>query len=112
MPLTRRREPALKPVLLYFLATANYSPSAEELPGVVAGFGDGRWEAFELAGSWLRWSQCPSAWAHLARVVDDLRRLWEAHADEIRAATPAGETPWICSALAEADEIEKRNPWP
>jgi len=42
--------------------------------------------------------------AEPAAALAELRRLWAAHEDEIRAATPAGTEPWILEALRSPDE--------
>ena len=46
--------------------------------------------------------------AQPADALAELRRLWEAHADEIRAATPAGTNPWILEALRSPDKADER----
>jgi len=87
MPIAKGHHDRLPPGLLFFLARGEQPPRE---------IGGGRVESFELRHG------------EASAVRAELRRLWKAHADEIRAATPAGTDPWILEALRSSDEADEQ----
>jgi hypothetical protein len=84
--------------MLQFLVDGVLAPPGEGPP-------TGAFEAFRLWGRWLHGRSRP---ALRADALAELAALWASHHAEIEAATPAGETPWVCAALREADAILAR----
>jgi|SRR5215472_6578508 len=91
MPTAKRNHDRLPPALLYYLARGVLPPREDR------GGATGRVEAFRL-------KHAESATVR----AESLRALWAVHADEIRAATPAGTDPWILKALRSPDEADER----
>ena len=86
MPTAKQHHDRLPPALLYYLARGVLPPRDDR------GGRTGLVEAFQLKH------------AQSAAARAELRRLWEAHANEILAATPAGE-PWVVTALRSPDTV-------
>src|SRR5215831_394240 len=89
MPTAKQHHDRLSPAVLYYLVHGDLPPRDDRVgrTGLV--------EAFQL-----KHAQSVAARAEV------LRTLWAAHADEIRAATPAGTNPWILEALRSPDEAD------
>ena len=81
MPTAKHHHDRLSPALLYYLVHGDLPPRDD------CGGRTGLVEAFQLKH------------AQSAAARAELRRLWEAHANEILAATPAGVEPWVVRAL-------------
>jgi len=90
MPTAKGHHAQLSPALLYYLTHGQLPPRDDR------GGRTGLVEAFSLKH------------AQAADPLAELRRLWAAHADEIRAATPAGTEPWVLEALRSPDEADER----
>jgi|SRR5215813_4339909 len=87
MPTAKHHHDRLSPALLYYLVHGDLPPRDDR------GGRTGLVEVF-----CLKHAESAAARAEL------LRTLWDVHADEIRAATPAGTDPWILKALRSPDE--------
>src|SRR5262245_24459632 len=90
MPTAKQHHDRLPPALLYYLARGVLPPRDDSSgrTGLV--------EAFRLKH------------AESAARAELLRTLWAVHADEIRAATPAGTDPWVLKALRSPDEADEQ----
>jgi len=88
VPTAKRNHDRLSPALVYYLVYGDLPPRDDR------GGRTGLVEAFQLKH------------AQSAARAEVLRTLWAAHADQIRAATPAGTEPWILKALRSPDEAD------
>ena len=87
MPTARGNAGQLRAAVLHWLVHGELPP-----PRVDGGKCDGLVEAFVLHFDWAARTENPA-------VVDEVRRLWATHADEILARTPVGCVPWAVCAL-------------
>jgi hypothetical protein len=100
MPVAKGHRGELPWVMRYYLANGDLPRSDEH-----HGFCHGSLDAFLLQGRWLTYQVRARQPDVDVRVVDELHDLWDRHRDEIIAATPAGERPWVQEALRAAGRL-------